>query len=342
MPEEANQNANAPAPTAESAPTLEPGSSPAPAPAPAPAAAPTSAPASAPAPTELPPDLRIEVGTDDSGKPIEMTLREMADEALASRQAPKITDEQREQIEQMELVQKAVQGDDGAVARLREKYGVKTDDGLPEGVSKIITALQERIEGLESQVLDATAVTNQISTMKQEQGVKTLIDQHKDKLPFLARNPSGAGLVLGRLDEYRKLARANNVDIDNHPNAMRLMGHVLMEVDSYLKGQHALYHDWTPETRTDTADVQQPTDDQSRGPKMIPGARRFDSYGRPLPEQPDVPVNTSDEQIPRNVPQPVPGSHVGPGDATGTAGPYTSDGLRERLRRRNQAMAGGQ
>lgn len=302
---------------------------------------------------DIDPSMRFEIPKKDGSGVEVATLQEMADALLAGKDAPPVSAEQAKRFETFE---KAVGANDRqAMHELLDQYvpdGAKADDTPKSPQDQRVAALEAQLTELRGMVDNQSPIVQQIEDARIQTGVKSLIGQHAENLPYLAHDAAtGARMVTDKLSEYRQAAKDSmgltDEQFNSHPRKQQILAAAMMDCERSIKANIERYNGFTPgapkpAARTPGVAV---VDDQNVAnlADRIPARFKVGPDGRLMNGSGQTAGQTAYGQVQTVPAAPLAtepsGTAVGPEAAPPLTGSYTPDALRDRMKARMQEMS---
>ena len=326
---------------------VAPAAPPAPA-APAVPVAPT-APVASPEPVQLTRDMMIQMAGED-GLPDGASLGDMADLYRRMKKHGLVSPEKLEQFDQ---VQKVLAGDQEATRALFESQFPKSEPLTPE--AETLATLQRTVEDLKAQVDGRLGPGLQgIQTQNELKGLSEYLQVNGATFPFLARNPQGANMVHGQLQQIQEQVRTQyktEFSTLSQQQQLQLLQGAFTTCEANLKNLVELYYP----SATPPAPGSQihPVNDQVSGVNSTASSGRWALDPRTgIPIVPKLTVPGAPEvrppgvaEVPAGAPlssTPITALPTGqPAGLTGApvaSGPFTKEGLAQKIAARTQQV----
>lgn len=316
----------------------------------APAKPVTETPPKTPAVPDLDPSTRIEIPKKDGSGFQVATLQELADSYLE----PK-GESDPDQAAKFKAFEEAVTKNDPTAAHaLLDLYMPRAAETVDKGAAGTdadrVAILEQQLAEIKTSLDSQRPVVREIEEARIHSGVKSLIEQQKDKLPYLAKDAGiSARMVTAKLAEYRQAATSQlgitEEQFNTHPRRQAILAAAFLDCERQLKGVADRFKGFDP-----AATVKPPAgtvaatvvDDQaSPGAGHVPARYRMvngqlvDTLGQNMQQAGHGPM----EAIPSTPLASEPsGSAVGAETGAPVPGAHTPDQLRANMRKRMQEI----
>lgn len=309
-------------------------------------------PAVEPAKTEVPetpidPQTRFEIPKKD-GTVTEASLQDMADAYMGT-----LDPGDPEATKRFDAFEKAVKTNDRqAMHDLLDLYVPAAGAAKPaSSVEDRLAALEQENKALKTALGTQQPIVEQIEDARIHGGVKKLIEQQAEHLPYLAHAVAdGARMVTARIAEYREAAKVqmglSDQQFNDHPRRQQILAAAMLDCERQVKAQVERYQNFKlqevkPDGKKPEGTVT--VDDQRSGPSATPdhvparyqviNGQLVDRTGHPTTQMRHGEIVT----VPTEplVGEPA-GNAVGPVPVEQGGQPFTMDQLRARMRRQSQ------
>lgn len=298
---------------------------------------------------DLDPNMLLQF-QDSSGNPRHATLQEMIDAYQTAQSGPSVSDEDREILG---LLNKAVKENDQQAAfdlvnKLNPRSSGQQTAQAPQPTGDPrVDQLNEKIQQLEQKLANTERVTSTVTQAQKSARMQNIIQQHADKLPYLAKIPvqEAAQEVLGRYDHYAGLLSSAGRNIEQLPESQQreVLIRALQESEQRIKSvvsKFGVNLDGSVETGGNPVTA---TDDQlppGQNGEQVRDARYkvvngmlVDTMSNQIVDQNAV---GQIRPIPARQPEPGPSTSLTPPVQPRKTGPMSTSDLRQRLAQRAQ------
>lgn len=306
---------------------------------PPPAAKP--APPSPPQPGSSPDDLKPETVIEYTGKDGSKryaTIRDLVDRA-ESEGAQISADE----LERLRTVERGLSGDQEAARKMLEMFvpGMSGQQKPAEPPDPIASLRQE----VQEMMRPAVELARQVEEQRMTAGCATLVDQWKEKVPFLAKHPEAGAMVYKRVEAENAQIRASGNDPARlpHDEQLRIIARAMRAADNEIRSIASVFGVGGIEPPKPQAQNVQVTNDQNQPgvqPGVIPSRYYVDANTGMLVDRRGAPVVQTPHgaTIPGEVPNPnAAGGHVA-GTVPAAKQPMTREQAMDVMRARAAEM----
>lgn len=324
-----------PAATAPSPPA--PAAQPQPSPPAKPPAAPAGTPATVP-PDEIRPETVIEYFAKDGAKRY-ATIRDLVD--IAESDNAKISPEE---LERLRTVERGLSGDQDAARKMLEMFipglsGQPKSEQPQDPVAALRAEMQEMMK-------PAVALAQQVEEQRMTSGCAALVEQWKEKVPYLAKHPEAGNIVLRRVEAANATIKAAGQDPARLPKEeqYRIIASAMREADNEIRNIAQLFGvaGLEPPKPNPAQNVQVTNDQNQPGVEagVIPSRYYVDPQTGMLVDRRGAPVSQTPHgaTIPGEIPNPTAaGGHVA-GTVPAAKMPMTREQTLELMRARKAEM----
>lgn len=295
-------------PTPQQTPPAAPAATTAPAPQPA---SQTPPPASPPAggADDLRPDTVIEYVT-RTGEKRYATIRDLVDRAESD--GARIS---AEDLERLKTIERGLGGDPEAARKMLDMYVPGIASGQPQ--DKPMDPAEERIARLEELAKRGAAFADEVEEQRMTAGCAMLVEQWKEKVPWLAKHPEAGAIVYRRVAAENDMIRASGKNPKSLPRdeQLAIIARSMRSANMELASLAQIFGAQQPQPKPQAQSVQVQNDQHQPGvePGVIPSRLYVDpATGRLVDRMAAQPgAAPGNGVIPSDVPNPTAvGGHV--------------------------------
>lgn len=277
-----------------------------------PAAAPAapSPPPPAPSQDDLKPDTVIEYTAKDGSKRY-ATIRDLVERAES--EGARLS---AEELERLKTIERGLSGDQEAARKMLEMFvpGISSQQKPNEPPDPIASLRQE----IQDMMRPAIELAKQVEEQRMTAGCAALVEQWKEKVPFLAKHPDAGALVYRRVEAENAQIRASGQDPARLPydEQLKIIARAMRSADNEIRSIASLFGVADVGPPKPKAQNIQVTNDQNHPgvePGVIPSRFYVDPNTGMLVDRHGAPVIQTPHgaTIPGEVPNPsAAGGHV--------------------------------